>query len=398
MFKPTKKFIFVLRHVVFAALSIFFLESWHADFGLRTDVERRAFSYANHVTARIVADSYGDMVNNGPFFPKARLVNYDMVQFVYLTPEDGPQVKTLCFGSDILPDVLWRFWVVMLLFLFICPFENYSVGVRLCMALVSGIWCCFFFLCRAVILGELSHGIDIVAYIRLIDIPLRAFLLLSVWIVALLTARILTKFRADGRTASRTGGVVAVLVLLCLLGGCGGSFSNNSVSINVTGGDGSAPYIAIVAFIAGSLISNFRNGRRDRGAEAGELPRVRVASVEEGAVGEIVKGIVPHLGGRPRKGRQPAFTQKAVAVLCGKDVNTVARWESGAIKPPLDYTAELRMKGGVGFFDWVREYNAHNGVADIFIQIRKGNVAYTEGLTEREKGLVEEYIQALRQG
>ena len=103
-------------------------------------------------------------------------------------------------------------------------------------------------------------------------------------------------------------------------------------------------------------------------------------------------------GGRPRKGRRPAFTQKAVAVLCGKDVNTVARWESGAIRPPLDYTAELRMKGGVGFFDWVREYNAHNGVADIFIQIRKGNVAYTEGLTEREKGLVEEYIQALRQG
>ena len=104
------------------------------------------------------------------------------------------------------------------------------------------------------------------------------------------------------------------------------------------------------------------------------------------------------VGGRPRKGRRPAFTQKAVAVLCGKDVNTVARWESGAIRPPLDYTAELRMKGGVGFFDWVREYNAHNGVADIFIQIRKGNVAYTEGLTEREKGLVEEYIQALRQG
>ena len=133
-------------------------------------------------------------------------------------------------------------------------------------------------------------------------------------------------------------------------------------------------------------------------AEMEELPRVCVASVEEGAVGEIVKGIVPHLGGRPRKGGRPAFTQKAVAVLCGKDVNTVARWESGAIKPPLDYTSELRMKGGVGFFDWVREYNAHNGVADIFIQIQKGNVAYTEGLTEREKGLVEEYIQALRQG
>ena len=133
-------------------------------------------------------------------------------------------------------------------------------------------------------------------------------------------------------------------------------------------------------------------------AGMGELPRVRVASVEEGAVGEIVKGIVPHLGGRPRKGRQPAFTQKAVAVLCGKDVNTVARWESGAIKPPLGYRVELRVKGGVEFFDWVREYNAHNGIADIFVQIQKGNVAYTEGLTEREKGLVEEYIQELRRG
>ena len=101
-------------------------------------------------------------------------------------------------------------------------------------------------------------------------------------------------------------------------------------------------------------------------------------------------------GGRPGRGRQPAFTQKAVATLCGKDVNTVARWESGAIRPPLDYTADLRTKGGVGFFDWVREYNAHNGVADVFVQIQKGNVVYTEGLTEREKGLVEEYVWELR--
>lgn len=133
-------------------------------------------------------------------------------------------------------------------------------------------------------------------------------------------------------------------------------------------------------------------------AGMGELPRVRVASVEEGVVGEIVKGIVPHLGGRPRKGRQPAFTQKAVAVLCGKSEGTVAGWENGRIKPPLDYAVELRVKGGVDFFEWVREYNAHNGVADVFVQIQKGNVAYTEGLTEREKGLVEEYIRELRQG
>ena len=129
-----------------------------------------------------------------------------------------------------------------------------------------------------------------------------------------------------------------------------------------------------------------------------ELPRVRVASVEEPAVAEIAKGIVPRLGGRPRKGRQPAFTQKAVAVLCGKSEGTVAGWENGRIKPPFDYRAELRVKGGVEFFDWVREYNAHNGVADIFVQIQKGNVVYTEGLTEREKGLVEEHIRKLRQG
>ena len=48
MFKPTKKLVFILRHVVFAALSILFLELWHADFGFRTDVERRVFSYANY--------------------------------------------------------------------------------------------------------------------------------------------------------------------------------------------------------------------------------------------------------------------------------------------------------------------------------------------------------------
>lgn len=103
-------------------------------------------------------------------------------------------------------------------------------------------------------------------------------------------------------------------------------------------------------------------------------------------------------GGRPRGGRQPAFTQKAVAVLCGRSEGTVAGWESGRIRPPLGYGPELRARGGVEFFDWVREYCSHFGVADVFVQIRKGNVAYTEGLTEREKGLVEEYIWRLRQG
>ena len=103
-------------------------------------------------------------------------------------------------------------------------------------------------------------------------------------------------------------------------------------------------------------------------------------------------------GGRPRKGRQPAFTQKAVAVLCGKSEGTVAGWENGRIRPPLGYETELRVNGGVEFFDWVREYCSHFGVADVFVQIQKGNVAYTDGLTEREKGLVEEYIWKLRQG
>ena len=198
-----------------------------------------------------------------------------------------------------------------------------------------------------------------------------------------------------GRSSQKVLVAMLIVALDVLVGG-NGNLSNNTITINVGGGCGDVlPYLAILVMVAWSTVRNFRGRKK---ADAGELPRVRVESVEEGAVGEIVKGLVPHLGGRPRKGRQPAFTQKAVAVLCGKDVNTVARWESGAIKPPLDYTAELRMKGGVGFFDWVREYNAHNGVADIFIQIQKGNVAYTEGLTEREKGLVEEYIQALRQG
>ena len=40
-------------------------------------------------------------------------------------------------------------------------------------------------------------------------------------------------------------------------------------------------------------------------AGMGELPRVRVASVEEGAVGEIVKGAVPHLGGHAAEADGP---------------------------------------------------------------------------------------------
>ena len=196
-----------------------------------------------------------------------------------------------------------------------------------------------------------------------------------------------------GRNAAKGLSAALVLALPWVVAGCRGDFSNNSITINVSGGEGFMPYLAMVALV---VWQQYKERRRRR--DGPELPRVRVASVEDGAVGEIAKGIVPYLGGRPKKGRQPAFTQKAVAVLCGKSEGTVAGWENGRIRPPLGYEAELRVRGGVEFFDWVREYSSHNGVADVFVQIKKGNVAYTEGLTEREKGLVEEYIWKLRQG
>ena len=103
-------------------------------------------------------------------------------------------------------------------------------------------------------------------------------------------------------------------------------------------------------------------------------------------------------GGRPQSGSRPAFSQAAVALLCGRSVDTVARWENGAVRAPLGYTRQLRELGGVAFFDFVREYRSHFGTDDVFARIRRHEVVYTEGLTERERGLVEAYVTRLQRG
>lgn len=100
-------------------------------------------------------------------------------------------------------------------------------------------------------------------------------------------------------------------------------------------------------------------------------------------------------GGRPQ-GR-PAFTQKAVAALLGLKSGevTVANWEHHRTKPPLNYTKEMRVKGGKEFFDFVCEYNRINGVNENLKKFLQGKVLYIEGLSEKQMGRVQEFIQEL---
>ena len=281
-----------------------------------------------------------------------------------------PVYKAIDFTTDTLFTLGLSLWLVIVLLAVFCPLKGVGVRSRIKSVVISAAAFIFCFIVRCLILGASACQVEPFAVCHYCDPPLRVIALSAILIIGFGYLLGDDEDETDMGRSSQKVLVAMLIVALDVLVGCNGNLSNNTITVNVGGGGGDVlPYLAILVMVAWSARQNFK------GREKAETT-----------------------GGRPRKGRRPAFTQKAVAVLCGKDVNTVARWESGAIRPPLDYTAELRMKGGVGFFDWVREYNAHNGVADIFIQIRKGNVAYTEGLTEREKGLVEEYIQALRQG
>ena len=382
------------RDVCFIAISIAFMQLFpvpqeHPP----CRAEQWLNSRANRVVARVVVETFGGC-STPPTRSRARLAGTDVVEFLRETDDGEVRRSMLAFGTDVLFGIGVRVWFVFTLFILIYGIAGGGLGIRILAIGASALGYCLCFALRGAALGIVAASVDLVPLIRFVDPPLRIVVLLSAILSVVLALAMALRIRDGfGRNAAKGLSAALVLALPWVVAGCKDGFSNNSITINVSGGEGFMPYLAMVALV---VWQQYRERRRRR--DGPELPRVRVASVEEGAAGEIARGIVPYLGGRPKKGRQPAFTQKAVAVLCGKDVNTVARWESGAIKPPLDYTAELRVKGGIAFFDWVREYNAHNGVADIFVQIQKGNVVYTEGLTEREKGLVEEYIQELRQG
>ena len=359
---------FVVLEGLFVALSLLMFRVFPASPEEQTVAKAWFNKGANRVAVRVFAVGF-DFLSLSAHEAPAR-VTEAVARLPSRSAGCGqPVCRTIDFTSDTLFTLGLGMWLVIVLFAIFGPLRGVGVRSRIRAVVTSA---AFFILCftiRCVIIGGAAYFVDPFTVVHCYDPPLRVVTLSVIVIVGILHFGVEDKDRAEhGRKPTGNPSKVLVAALGVLLG-CNGNLSNNTITINVGGGCGDVlPYLAILVMVAWSTVRNFRDRKR------------------------------PETGGRPRKGRQPAFTQKAVAVLCGKDANTVARWESGAIKPPLDYTSELRMKGGVGFFDWVREYNAHNGVADIFIQIQKGNVAYTEGLTEREKGLVEEYIQALRQG
>ena len=386
---------FVVLEGLFVALSLLMFRVFPASPEEQTVAKAWFNKGANRVAVRVFAVGF-DFLSLSAHEAPAR-VTEAVARLPSRSAGCGqPVCRTIDFTSDTLFTLGLGMWLVIVLFAIFGPLRGVGVRSRIRAVVTSA---AFFILCftiRCVIIGGAAYFVDPFTVVHCYDPPLRFVTLSVIVIVGILHFGVEDKDRAEhGRKPTGNPSKVLVAALGVLLG-CNGNLSNNTITINVGGGCGDVlPYLAILVMVAWSTVRNFRGRKK---AEAGELPRVRVASVEEPAVAEIAKGIVPRLGGRPRKGRQPAFTQKAVAVLCGKSEGTVAGWENGRIKPPFDYRAELRVKGGVEFFDWVREYNAHNGVADIFVQIQKGNVVYTEGLTEREKGLVEEHIRKLRQG
>lgn len=136
---------------------------------------------------------------------------------------------------------------------------------------------------------------------------------------------------------------------------------------------------------------------KDRGARQSAPAEGATNCLGPHAVNQIKQAV--RGGGRPLD--KPAFTQKAVAALCciKSGAATVANWETGRTKKvPCGYKKDLREKGGEAFFNFVSEYlrtHRFNKELKLFLE---GKVVYTEGLSEREAGQVQDYINKRRQG
>lgn len=122
---------------------------------------------------------------------------------------------------------------------------------------------------------------------------------------------------------------------------------------------------------------------------------VVITKVEKEAEQSFRRAFKP--GGRPVV-KSVRFTQGMVAALCRVTISTVANWEKGRTKKvPNGYTREMREKGGIEFYNFITQYWQGKELNKNLKQFLEGKVAYLEGLTEKESGMVQDFIIQCRE-
>lgn len=141
--------------------------------------------------------------------------------------------------------------------------------------------------------------------------------------------------------------------------------------------------------------------RKERKPKDNEDARTRptnvvISGISKDAVQTLKRGVLNT--GRP-KAKSIRFTQGMVAALCGVGEGTVANWDTGRTKKiPPGYSRELREKGGSEFYNFITEYWRTRNLKEGLKAFLEGKVAYLEGLTEREAGMVQDFINSCRNG
>lgn len=124
-----------------------------------------------------------------------------------------------------------------------------------------------------------------------------------------------------------------------------------------------------------------------------------VVGVEEQVKNSFLQSIKSTFGRifSKRKTGRAAFSREAMAKLCAVSDKTIYNWETGKTSPEIDgYSEALRINGGAELFAWVEDYRRFKQQPQLSKILTHKNIAFLDGITEKDKELIQEYIRTHR--
>ena len=313
---------FLIRQAIFVVASLIFLHYLPVPSESNGYTEVWRWKGMNRLTAEVVATTY-NATRTFHHKDEARIAFSAAVQLPFrMNGRETPIYNTLDFAYDNLFGIAVRCLVIFILAILILNPNNAKLKFRLqAMALAAAAYPCFHVL-RGALFGMSIHLVDPIFYVQHIDPFVRVFCLAAFPAVGIARLPDNDKSESVRRTQIKSISAAAVIAVISLvLAGCKGSFSNNTITVNVGGGD-VLPYIAIFVMGGWSTFKKFKQ---------------KITGADKGAA-------------KP-KGALKKLTQKEVADLFGPPCNAdmVGNWESygkdgvkrGAMPPSAEYGGKL---------------------------------------------------------
>ena len=273
---------FTIRHTIFAVAAFALISFFPLPSDKPGDWDEWVNTQANHFTADVVFDLY--RVTHDPEKSQAIRGDYDTFDFVTKTDDGQFTRRTLVIGTDDLYSRGMRLLLLSALFLIICPPRSISKTRRFKKFFYAILIFHFLFLTRAFVMGTFVALFDGVPYIRTVDLPFRLLIIAFVLTVGLST---LDESPLEPPKEPLAAPAVRVLIpflaLACMVGGCKGSISNNSVTINAGGGSGYTPYIVVAVMIGWSYVKDIWRKRPVVRAQDNVKPWRKDGTVKRGA-------------------------------------------------------------------------------------------------------------------